>query len=186
VDEPKPKIKAPAKTSRSRDKEAQRLRPNGFFSRRLCPAAAGAWRECFFVIFVIACFLPTVGLAQTAANQPPPAAPRRAAPDTVKAAVSKKETPPAKAATPDSTKAREEVELEAIAIEAIIEKPNVNIIPRRLEPELEEVEFVERSFDRELKEVPRDLLLLDDDLDRVARLEGLKKLLEKKKKKQDK
>jgi len=122
-----------------------------------------------------------VSLAQTAPDKPKPAAP-----DTVKAAVSKKETPPAKATTPDSAKAREEMELEAIAIEAIIEKPNVNIIPKRLEPELEDMEFVERSFDRELKEVPRDLLLLDDDLDRVARLEGLKKLLEKKKKKQDK
>jgi hypothetical protein len=59
----------------------------------------------------------------------------------------------------------------------------VDIIPKRVAPELEEVEFVERSFDRELKEVPKDLLLLDDDLDRVAKLEGLKKLLEKKKKK---
>jgi hypothetical protein len=80
----------------------------------------------------------------------------------------------------------QEMELESISIEAIVEKPNVDIIPKRVEPELEEVEFVERNFDRELKEAPKDLLLLDDDLDRVAKLEGLKKMLEKRKKKQDK
>jgi hypothetical protein len=132
------------------------------------------------IVFVLACCWPMVALTQSASDQPKPATP-----DTAKAKVAQPDQA-ARAARPDSSKTAQEMELEAIAIEAIIEKPNVNIIPRRLEPELEEVEFVERSFDRELKEVPRDLLLLDDDLDRVARLEGLKKLLEKKKKKQDK
>jgi hypothetical protein len=132
------------------------------------------------IVFVLAGCWPMVALTQSAVDQPTPAAP-----DTVKAKVIQPDQA-AHPARPDSSKTVQEMELEAIAIEAIIEKPNVNIIPRRLEPELEEVEFVERSFDRELKEVPRDLLLLDDDLDRVARLEGLKKLLEKKKKKQDK
>ncbi|MDZ7362965.1 MAG: hypothetical protein ONB46_19920 [candidate division KSB1 bacterium] len=132
------------------------------------------------VVFVMACCWPMVGSTQSASDQP-----KTATPDTV---TSKVMQPPqtARLTQPDSSKPAQELELEAIAIEAIIEKPNVNIIPRRLEPDLEEVEFVERSFDRELKEVPRDLLLLDDDLDRVARLEGLKKLLEKKKNKQDK
>jgi hypothetical protein len=88
-------------------------------------------------------------------------------------------------AKPDSA-AKQKTELETITIEAVIEKPNVDIIPKRLEPELEEVEFVERSFDRELKEVPKDLLLLDDDLDRATKLDGIKKHLENKKKKQDK
>ncbi|GEM_PF-2911464 len=132
------------------------------------------------IVFVLACCWPMVGLAQSASDQPKPAAP-----DTMKSKVIQP-AQTARSAQPDSSKTTQEMELEAIAIEAIIEKPNVNIIPRRLEPELEEVEFVERSFDRELKEVPRDLLLLEDDLDRVARLEGLKKLLEKKKKKQEK
>ncbi|MGH7451579.1 MAG: hypothetical protein ACRENG_09565, partial [bacterium] len=92
----------------------------------------------------------------------------------------------ARSVKPDTSGTEEDMELEAIAIEAIIEKPNVDIIPKRVTPDLEEVEFVERSFDRELKEVPKDLLLLDDDLDRVAKLEGMKQMLEKKKKKQDK
>lgn len=135
-------------------------------------------------IFVLAliCCLPAVGLAQTKPNKPKPAAPT----DLMKAAKNTKADSAAKATKPDTAKANEEMELESISIEAIIEKPNVDIIPKRIEPELEEVEFVERSFERELKEAPKDMLLLDDDLDRVAKLEGIKKILEKKKKKQEK
>jgi hypothetical protein len=125
-------------------------------------------------------FLPAAAAAQTESSSA-----QTAAADTVKAGMPSKPAEASRSAKPDSSAAKEEMELEAISIEAIIEKPNVDIIPKRVTPDLEEVEFVERSFDRELKEVPKDLLLLDDDLDRVAKLEGLKKLLEKKKK-QDK
>lgn len=123
------------------------------------------------ILAVMVC-LPAVGLAQA---PPPPAQP-----DTVLAPQSPAPAPP------DTAKAPTEMELESISIEAIIEKPNVDIIPKRMEPELEEVEFVERSFERELKEVPKDMLLLEDDLDRVAKLEGIKKMLEKKKQKSNK
>lgn len=126
------------------------------------------------ILAVMVC-LPAAGLAQT---PPPPAPPAK--PDTVLALQS-----PAPAPS-DTAKAPTEMELESISIEAIIEKPNVDIIPKRMEPELEEVEFVERSFERELKEVPKDMLLLEDDLDRVAKLEGIKKMLEKKKQKSNK
>jgi hypothetical protein len=129
------------------------------------------------IVFALAGFLPARSLAQ---NQRQPAAS-----DTLKPKNMNPGQTPA-AAQSDSSKLAAEMELESISIEAIIEKPNVDIIPKRLAPELEEVEFVERSFDRELKEAPKDLLLLDDDLDRVAKLEGLKKLLEQKKKKQEK
>ncbi len=127
-----------------------------------------------FMLFCALGFFPALATAQTTASA--------AKADTLKAKT------PARAAhlaKPDSA-AMQETELETIAIEAVIEKPNVDIIPKRLEPELEEVEFVERSFDRELKEVPKDLLLLDDDLDRATKLDGIKKHLENKKKKQDK
>ena len=133
-------------------------------------------------------FLPAVVAAQTESNSAQTAATdtaKTAAPGTLKAKTPAKAVEASRPVKPDSSGAGEEMELEAIAIEAIIEKPNVDIIPKRVTPDLEEVEFVERSFDRELKEVPKDLLLLDDDLDRVAKLEGLKKMLEKKKK-QDK
>jgi hypothetical protein len=84
---------------------------------------------------------------------------------------------------PDSSAFGKEMELETISIEAVIEKPNVDIIPKRTRPDFGEVQFIDRSFEHELKAIPKDLLLIDDDLDRVAKLEGLKKLLESKKKK---
>lgn len=127
------------------------------------------------LVFTVLIFLPALALAQAEPANP-------SAADTIKAKAPVKPAAVSRLAKPDSAAAEDDLELEAIAIEAIIEKPNVDIIPKRVAPELEEVEFVERSFDRELKAVPKDLLLLDDDLDRVAKLEGLKKLLEKKKK----
>jgi hypothetical protein len=129
------------------------------------------------IIFAALSFLPALAMAQTKANDA-----NAAAPDTLKAKTPAKPVEGSRSAKRDSAAAGEEMELETIAIEAIIEKPNVDIIPKRIVPELEEMEFVERSFDRELKAVPKELLLLDDDLDHVAKLEGLKKLLEKKKK----
>jgi len=83
----------------------------------------------------------------------------------------------------DSTGKPDEVlELDAIAIEAVIEKPNVDIIPRRIRPELDEMRFIERSFQKELKKVPQGLLLKDEELDRAHKLDGLiKKAAEKKK-----
>lgn len=137
--------------------------------------------KCILIAIFALSFLPAVAAAQTESSNA-----QTAAADTVKARTPAKPAEASRPAKPDSSATKEEMELEAIAIEAIIEKPNVDIIPKRVMPDLEEVEFVERSFDRELKEVPKDLLLLDDDLDRVAKLEGLKKLMEKKKKKQDK
>lgn len=74
-----------------------------------------------------------------------------------------------------------EIELSEITIEAVVEKPSVAILPRRLEPRLEEMEFIDRSFERELKKVPTKPLLLDDQLVRPRKIEDLKqKLLQKK------
>jgi len=72
--------------------------------------------------------------------------------------------------------ASKEFELEAIAIEAVIEKPNVEIIPKRRKPDLEEMRFIDRSFDHELKSVPKKLLILDEEMDRVHKVEGIKKV----------
>jgi hypothetical protein len=75
-----------------------------------------------------------------------------------------------------------EIELSEITIEAVVEKPSVAILPRRLEPRLEEMEFIDRSFERELKKVPTKPLLLDDQLVRPKKIEDLKqKMLQKKK-----
>ncbi len=69
----------------------------------------------------------------------------------------------------------EEINLGTVAIQAVIEKPNVDIIPKRAEPDWEETRALERSFGQELKEVPDDLMLRDEELDRAQKLETLKK-----------
>lgn len=47
-----------------------------------------------------------------------------------------------------------EIELGEIKIEAVADKPSVQIIPKRRIPELGEMEYVNRSFDKELKKGP--------------------------------
>ncbi len=68
-----------------------------------------------------------------------------------------------------------EIDLEAIEIQAVVEKPNVDIISKRSKPEWEETRFIDRSFDAELKQAPKDLMLVDDELDRTQKLDALKK-----------
>ena len=54
--------------------------------------------------------------------------------------------------------------LDEINIDAIIEKPRVSILTKRIDPEFGELEFVARSFDRELKSAPQKLMIEDDRL----------------------
>lgn len=72
--------------------------------------------------------------------------------------------------------------LEAIHVEAIIEKPSVSIMPKRIEPPLEEVEFISRSFDRELKTVPQEIINFTLGQSKVKQIRELKKILAKNRK----
>ncbi len=72
--------------------------------------------------------------------------------------------------------------LEEIQIEAVIEKPRVSFFPKRLDPQFEEFEFVDRSFERELKSLPDDLIIQDDRLFKPQKIENLKKMILKKRK----
>lgn len=56
-----------------------------------------------------------------------------------------------------------DINLEDIVIQAVVEKPRVAILPKRLEPNLSKVEFVERSFENELKKIPKNPMLLGND-----------------------
>ncbi len=76
-----------------------------------------------------------------------------------------------------------ELVLGEINIEAIIEKPNVDIIPSRVKPNVEDVAFIDRSFEHELKEIPKNFLLYDEALDSPKKLDQLFQLLRKKKSK---
>lgn len=74
-----------------------------------------------------------------------------------------------------------ELELEVISIEAVVEKPNVDIIPKRIKPDFGEMRELERSFARELKSVSKGILLHDDTIDQPQKVDGLKKIPAKKK-----
>ena len=78
----------------------------------------------------------------------------------------------------------EEIELLEINIEAVIEKPRVAILPRRVEPELSEMEFINRSFETELKKVPEKPMVMDNRLFAPKKIEDLKQKLLANKKKQ--
>lgn len=84
-------------------------------------------------------------------------------------------------ATAGEKSGAKEVVLDEIAIEAVIEKPNVDIIPKRIKPDFEEMRDFERSFARELKSVSKDLLLQDDTIEQPQKVDGLKKIPAKKK-----
>ena len=85
--------------------------------------------------------------------------------------------------TIDPESADDVIELLEINIEAVIEKPRVAILPKRVEPQLSEMEFIDRSFENELKKVPDKPMIIDSRLFAPKKIEDLKqKLLDKKKK----
>lgn len=85
--------------------------------------------------------------------------------------------------TIDPVNADDVIELLEINIEAVIEKPRVAILPKRVEPQLSEMEFIDRSFESELKKVPDKPMIIDSRLFAPKKIEDLKqKLLDKKKK----
>ncbi len=73
-----------------------------------------------------------------------------------------------------------EIQLDALHVEAIIEKPSVSIVSKRIEPELEEVEFILRDFDRELRVLPRGLFSFDADKYRVEKIKNVDELIHRK------
>lgn len=79
-----------------------------------------------------------------------------------------------------------EIELLEINIEAVIEKPRVAILPKRVEPQLGEMEFVDRSFEKELKKMPDNPMVMDNRLFVPQKIENLKQKLLKNKEKQEK
>ncbi|HPI73748.1 MAG TPA: hypothetical protein PK843_08345 [bacterium] len=91
-------------------------------------------------------------------------------------------------AVPDSTRglpapsAAVEVSLEDIHIEAVIEKPAVTLIPKRVTPEVGEAAPLTRSFDAELKQRPVFLEEVVREKEEGARMQTAKKNLAKEKK----
>ncbi len=67
-----------------------------------------------------------------------------------------------------------EMILNAIEIEAVIETPSVNIVPKRINPEMGKVEFVDRSFENELKAIPIQPVLAGKEMSEVSKIKKLK------------
>lgn len=83
----------------------------------------------------------------------------------------------------DSTRiqrgAEKDLTLEEIEIQGSIEKPSVTIVPKRIEPDLREVEL-NRSFDREVKDGVGEIPKQDEPLRKVETVTSIKKTIEKK------
>jgi hypothetical protein len=73
----------------------------------------------------------------------------------------------------------DELILDDIEIKGEVEKPSVIILPKRLEPEMNEVEL-ERSFKREVKEGTGDVPKPDKALGQVEPVKSIKRTIDKK------
>lgn len=74
----------------------------------------------------------------------------------------------------------EEIRLDALHLDAQIEKPSVSILPKRIEPDLEGIEYIIRDFDRELKRIPDELFDFDSDRRRVTRIQDVREIISRK------
>ena len=73
-----------------------------------------------------------------------------------------------------------ETVLETIYIEAEVEKPRVALLPKRVQPKLGDIEFVDRSFRRELKKLPSGDLLLNSSLFKPRKIRPARELFARK------
>jgi hypothetical protein len=74
-----------------------------------------------------------------------------------------------------------EMILDVIEIKGKVEKPGVIIMPKRVEPELSDVEL-KRSFKKEVEEGSGDILKPDKELGSVDHIKSIKKTVERKRK----
>lgn len=64
-----------------------------------------------------------------------------------------------------------EIILGEILIEGVIEKPNVSILPTRMETDFERIEYINRGFAQELKALPPRSSLLPRDFANLKEIE---------------
>ena len=72
-----------------------------------------------------------------------------------------------------------EMVLGVIEIKGRVEKPSVIIMPKRIEPEMGEVEL-KRSFEKEVMEGIGEIPTLEKEMDKVERVKSIKKTVERK------
>jgi|YelNatPaOPRAMG01_1025707.scaffolds.fasta_scaffold00106_35 hypothetical protein len=71
------------------------------------------------------------------------------------------------------------MDLGTIYIEAKVEKPRVALLPKRIRPNLAEIEFVDRSFKREVERLPETDLLVPSSLLRPRKIRPVDELIVK-------
>ena len=72
----------------------------------------------------------------------------------------------------------EEQILETIRIEAVIEKPSVTLIPKRIETDIKHEPLPKRSFEKELSAKPEIILEYGKHLESGKRIQKFKKVLD--------
>lgn len=70
-----------------------------------------------------------------------------------------------------------EMIFDEIQIEGVIEKPNVTILRNRLGSDFETVDFVERSFEKEMLSLPDKDMLFSEDFESIGKAKNLKAIL---------
>ncbi len=70
-----------------------------------------------------------------------------------------------------------ELVLDEISIEAVVEKPNVSIFTNRERPRVGSSEFTDRSFQKELSELPGKKILFREDFFKIKQIHDYKKLI---------
>ena len=103
--------------------------------------------------------IPSVGFCQSAVG------------DTTRARIDSLRVPPDSMGT--------EMVLGVIEIKGRVEKPSVIIMPKRIEPEMGEVEL-KRSFEKEVMEGIGEIPTLEKEMDKVERVKSIKKTVERK------
>lgn len=83
--------------------------------------------------------------------------------------------------TAKNNQASDELILDDILIEAVIEKPNVTILPTRKSKKLGEIDFISRSFAKELKAIPEKSFLFEENFGNINIANHLKTILKRQK-----
>lgn len=76
----------------------------------------------------------------------------------------------------------EEIQLDELHLNATIEKPSVSILPTRSNPKLENIEYIIRNFDHELKMISDEMFGFKFEKRKFTKIQDAKDLLVKNRK----
>lgn len=89
----------------------------------------------------------------------------------IKKGAALKVTTPASPTVSGRSQSGSDIVLEEIKIEAVVETPSVNLVPKRIPPEFGKTESIDRSFESELKAIPLKPMLLGNELNEINKIQ---------------